>query len=54
MKNIKALSTKDLLYATYRYRNCDGDCNSCPCHSEEYRCSQVHEQIKKELAERNE
>ncbi len=53
MTNIKTLSTKDLLYANYRYKNCDGDCNSCPCHSEECRCSQFYEQVKKELNERD-
>lgn len=54
MENIKTLSTRDLLYAVYRHKNCDGDCNSCPCHNDKHRCSQVYEQVKKELAERNE
>lgn len=53
MINIKTLSDKELLYANYRYKNCDGDCNSCPCHDDNYRCSQVYNQIKKELAERD-
>ena len=53
MMNIKTLSDEELLYANYRYKNCDGDCNSCPCHDEERRCSQVHDKIMKELAERD-
>ena len=53
MINTKTLSTKELLYANYRYKNCDGDCNSGPCHDEERRCSQVHDQIIKELTERD-
>jgi hypothetical protein len=53
MMNVKALSIKELLYANYRYKNCDRDCDSCPCHNENYRCSQVYDQIKKELAERD-
>lgn len=53
MTNIKALSTEDLLYANYRYKNCDRDCNSCPCNNDEYRCSQVHDKIIKELVKRD-
>lgn len=47
-------STKDLLYADYRYKHYDGDCDSCPCHSEDNRCSKTHDEIKKELNLRGE
>lgn len=52
MANVKALSDKELLYANYRYKNCDGDCNSCPCHDDNRRCSELHTEILKELAQR--
>lgn len=52
MPNIKMLSDKELLYAYYRHKHCDGDCSSCPCHDEEYRCSQAYYKIIKELSER--
>lgn len=47
-------STKDLLYANYRYEHCDGDCESCPCHNEDYDCSETHDEIRKELNLREE
>lgn len=45
-------STKDLLYANYRYKNCDGDCSSCPCHSEDYPCSETYKEMMRELDRR--
>nr|DAG34023.1 MAG TPA: protein of unknown function (DUF5417) [Caudoviricetes sp.] len=42
-------STKDLLYADYRYKHCDGDCNSCPCYNEDYSCSEMYKEIRAEL-----
>lgn len=47
-------STKDLLYADYRYKHCDGDCDSCPCYNEDYECSETHDEIRKELNQRGE
>ena len=53
MKNIETASVKELLYANYRYKHCDGDCSSCPCHNDKLRCSQVYDKIIKELSKRD-
>jgi hypothetical protein len=45
------VSTKRLLYAKYRYEHCDGDCSSCPCHTD-YRCYDSYEAIIAELERR--
>lgn len=47
-------STKDLLYAIYRYKHCDGDCASCPCFNEGYDCTDVNNEIIAELDRRGE
>lgn len=47
-------TTKELLYANYRYEHCDGNCDSCPCYNEDYRCSYIHDEIRKELNSRGE
>ena len=46
---LETASTKDLLYAIYRYEHCDGDCASCPCFNEDVDCSDVHDEIREEL-----
>lgn len=51
---LETASTKDLLYADYRYKHCDGDCESCPCQNEDYDCSYIHDEIIKELNLREE
>jgi hypothetical protein len=51
---LETASTKDLLYADYRYEHCDGDCESCPCHNEDYACNETHDEIRKELNLRRE
>ena len=50
--NIETASVKDLLYASYRYKHCDGDCDSCPCHNEDYDCSDIYARITSELDRR--
>lgn len=50
--NIEIASVKDLLYASYRYKHCDGDCDSCPCSNEDYDCSEVFDKIESELNRR--
>lgn len=52
--SIETASTKDLLYAIYRYEHCDGDCASCPCFNEDYDCTDVHNEIIVELDRRGE
>ena len=48
----KKASTKDLLYAAYRYEHCRGYCLSCPCYNEGYICTQLYEEIVKEISKR--
>lgn len=43
--NLETASVKELLYASYRYKHCDGDCDSCPCFNEDYDCSEVFTKI---------
>lgn len=50
---LETVNVKALLYAKYRYNHCDGDCESCPCHSIEYHCSTVYDEIRKELEKVN-
>lgn len=50
---LEEVRTETLLYAKYRYEHCDGDCESCPCSSIEYRCRTMYDEIKKELEKRN-
>lgn len=50
--NLETMTTKELLYADYRYKHCDGDCNSCPCYNDDYSCYEIHDEIRAELNER--
>lgn len=50
---IKTATTKELLYADYRYKHCDGDCKSCPCGNEGNNCSETHNLIQEELSNRD-
>lgn len=50
--NLETASVKELLYASYRYKHCDGDCDSCPCFNEDYDCSEVFTKIEAELDRR--
>lgn len=50
--NSETMTIKELLYASYRYKHCDGDCNSCPCFNEDLDCSEVNKEIEAELDER--
>jgi hypothetical protein len=52
--NLETASVKELLYASYHYKHCDGDCDSCPCFNEDYDCSEVHDEIEAELNSRKE
>ena len=47
-------NTKQLIYMVHRYEHCDGDCESCPCKVEGYRCRYIYDEAKKELEEREE
>ncbi len=49
---LEGIDTKQLLYAKYRYENCDGDCESCPCEKLNYFCNVTYEEIEKELERR--
>ncbi len=50
---LETMGTKQLLYAKYRYNHCDGDCESCPCHSEEgFYCRVVYKKVMEELDKR--
>ena len=50
--NKESASVKDLLYASYRYKHSDGDCESCPCYNEDYDCKQIFTEIEAELDHR--
>lgn len=52
MRELELMDTNTLLYGNYRYKHCDGDCDSCPCHYEGYRCSYINKEIEKELDKR--
>nr|DAP67347.1 MAG TPA: hypothetical protein [Caudoviricetes sp.] len=47
---LETASTKDLLYAVYRYEHCA----SCPCFNEDYDCTDVNNEIIAELDRRGE
>lgn len=51
--DIRNIETKELLYMDYRFNHCDGDCESCPCKTEGYRCSYIHDEVRKELNNRD-
>ena len=42
-------SIHDLLYAEYRYKHCNGDCDGCPCYNEDVDCSEIYKEIAAEL-----
>lgn len=50
--NLETASVKELLYAFYHYKHCDGDCDSCFCLNEDYDCSEVFTKIEAELDRR--
>ena len=52
MRELELMDTSTLLYGNYRYKHCDGDCDSCPCHYEGFRCSYINKEIEKELDKR--
>ena len=51
---LETASTKELLFANYRYETCDGNCEKCPCYNEDYPCYKIHDEIRKELNLRGE
>lgn len=48
----KNLDTETLKWMDYKFKNCNSDCEKCPCNDISYRCGYVHELIEKELKRR--
>lgn len=55
MKNLfKDLDTETLKWMDYKWKNCRGDCEKCPCQDISYHCGYIHDEVKKELNRRKE
>lgn len=52
MNSLWFTNDKQLHYMKYRYEHCNGDCESCPCKVEGYRCRYIYDEAIKELNKR--
>ena len=48
----KDLDTKTLKWMDRKFKNCNGDCEKCPCNDISYRCGFIHDLIAEELNKR--